>query len=301
MLSVHLLGKVPFEEVYCHSLVRDSEGRKMSKSLGNVIDPIDIMEGISLNDLNAKLLLGNLDPKELEKATKWQKSAFPSGIPECGSDALRYSLIQYTTGGGDIAFDVKVMAGYRRFCNKIYQATKYVLGSYEKYGADFTPQKTAIRTGKESLSERWILSRYTKAVKAVNDNLERREFSKSTQVIYTLFYDELCDVFIENSKAIISDGSKEERISALESLYTVLEGSLRLMHPFLPFLTEELWQRLPRRPDDKAPSITIAAYPQYNEALEDPTSEAAYELVLGCAKGVRSLIVEYKVDDAAGK
>lgn len=124
MLSLKLTGKVPFKEVYCHSLVRDSEGRKMSKSLGNVIDPIDIMEGISLESLNAKLLVGNLDPKELKVATKFQQTSFPQGIPECGADALRFSLIQYTTGGGDIAFDVKVIHAYRRFANKVYQATK---------------------------------------------------------------------------------------------------------------------------------------------------------------------------------
>lgn len=131
-LSLKLTGDVPFKEVYCHSLVRDSEGRKMSKSLGNVIDPVDIMEGITLQKLQDKLHAGNLDPKELVTATRYQQNSFPQGIPECGSDALRFSLIQYTTGGGDIAFDVKVMHGYRRFCNKIYQATKYVLGSFEK-------------------------------------------------------------------------------------------------------------------------------------------------------------------------
>ena len=126
MLGIKLTGKVPFKEVYCHSLVRDTEGRKMSKSLGNVIDPVDIMEGIPLQALHDKLLTGNLDPKEVANATKFQKTAFPEGIPECGADALRFCLVQYCTGGGDINFDIKVMHGYRRFCNKIYQATNYV-------------------------------------------------------------------------------------------------------------------------------------------------------------------------------
>jgi valyl-tRNA synthetase len=115
MLSIHLTGKIPFNEVYCHSLIRDSEGRKMSKSLGNVIDPIDIMQGITLQELNDKLRLGNLDPKELKTAEKYQKSSFPQGIPECGADALRMALVGYTTGGGDIAFDVSVIHGYRKF------------------------------------------------------------------------------------------------------------------------------------------------------------------------------------------
>jgi len=193
MMSLKLTGKIPFKEVYCHSLVRDSEGRKMSKSLGNVIDPIDIMDGIELKVLHDKLHAGNLDPKEIKNAEKYQKTAFPQGIPECGADALRFSLVQYTTGGGDIAFDVKVMQGYRRFCNKIYQATKFVLGNIDK---DFVPEKTGALTGKESLAERWILHKFNNATKAINTALEEREFSHSTQLAYRYWYDELCDVYI---------------------------------------------------------------------------------------------------------
>ena len=193
MFGLKLTGKVPFKEVYCHSLIRDSEGRKMSKSLGNVIDPVDIMQGISLQALNEKLLVGNLDPKELKTATKYQQTAFPQGIPECGADALRFSLVQYTTGGGDIAFDVKVMQGYRRFCNKVYQATKYVLGKIDK---DFVPQARSGKTGKESLAERWILHKFTAAARDINKALADREFSKSTQSAYQYFYENLCDVYI---------------------------------------------------------------------------------------------------------
>jgi valyl-tRNA synthetase len=205
---------------------------------------------------------------------------------------------QYTTGGGDIAFDTKVMHGYRRFCNKIYQATKYFIGSFEKFDKDFVPQRTASKTGKESLAELWILSRFNAAVKDVNHALSAREFSRSTHVVYTYFYDELCDVYIENSKAIIQHGNVEELTSALNTLYTALEGALRIIHPFMPFLSEELWQRLPRRPSDTTPSITIATYPCYDEALHDPESESAYELILGCSKGVRSLMSEYKIEQA---
>ncbi|KAL2357681.1 valyl-tRNA synthetase-like protein [Cryomyces antarcticus] len=294
IFGLKLTGKVPFTEVYCHSLIRDSEGRKMSKSLGNVIDPVDIMQGIPLQQLHDKLLVGNLDPKEIDNAMKYQKTAFPQGIPECGADALRFSLVQYTTGGGDIAFDVKVMQGYRRFCNKIYQATKYVLG---KIGDDFTPQKTESKTGKESLAERWILHKLTIASKEINQALAAREFSRSTQIAYQYWYDNLCDVYIENSKAIIQDGTEEEAKSAVDTLYTALEGALTMIHLFMPFLTEELWQRLPRRPEDTTKSIVVAAYPQYDAKLDDPESEAAYELLLGCAKGVRSLMSDYSIKD----
>lgn len=296
ILSVHLTGKIPFDEVFCHSLIRDSEGRKMSKSLGNVIDPVDVMDGITLQQLHDKLLVGNLDPKELKTATKYQDNNFPDGIPECGADALRFSLVQYTTGGGDINFDVKVMHGYRRFCNKVYQATKYVLGNLASLEG-FKPAAKGGKTGKESLAERWILHKLNAATKDINQALTDREFSRSTQIAYDYWYKNLCDVYIENSKAIIQEGSEEERKSAVDTLYTALEGGLLMIHPFMPFLSEELWQRLPRRPGDSTPSIVVAQYPQYDQSLEDPVSNAAYELLLGCSKGVRSLLSDYKILD----
>lgn len=294
MFGIKVTGKVPFTEVYCHSLVRDSEGRKMSKSLGNVIDPVDIMEGITLQALNEKLKVGNLAPKEIERATKWQKSAFADGIDECGADALRFSLVNYTTGGGDIAFDVKVMRSYRNFCNKIYQATKFVLGNLP---ADFTPKAQGGKTGKESLPERWILHKMNTCAKEINDALGKREFSRSTQVVHNYWLYELCDVYIENSKSIIRDGTPEERASALDTLYTALENALTMIHPFMPFLTEELWQRLPRRPSDETRSIVVASYPQYDAKLDDPVSERDYDIILGCSKGVRSLIQEYSIKE----
>jgi len=185
MMSLNLTGKVPFKEVYCHSLIRDSEGRKMSKSLGNVVDPVDIMDGISLQKLHDQLRAGNLDPKELKTAEKYQKTAFPQGIPECGADALRMALIGYTTGGGDISFDVNIIHGYRRFCNKIYQATKYVLGRF----GDLTPRAKIEKSGKESLPERWILHKLTTSAKRINEHLEAREFSLATQIAYKYFYE----------------------------------------------------------------------------------------------------------------
>lgn len=295
MLSLHLTGKVPFKEVYCHSLIRDSEGRKMSKSLGNVIDPVDIMDGITLEKLHEQLRTGNLDPKELKTAEKYQKTSFPQGIPECGADALRMALIGYTTGGGDIAFDVAVIHGYRRFCNKIYQATKYVLGRL----GDLTPRAKIAKSGKETLPERWILHKLTISAKKINQHLEQREFSLATQVAYKYFYEFLCDTYIENSKAIFDEGSDEQKESAKQTLYTAIEGGLTMIHPFMPFLTEELWQRLPRREGDKTPSITIASFPQYSQEFDDEAAEAEYELLVDSAKGLRSLTAEYAVKEGA--
>ncbi|MCJ1228351.1 Valine--tRNA ligase, mitochondrial [Toensbergia leucococca] len=297
MLGIKMTGQVPFREVYCHALVRDSEGRKMSKSLGNVIDPVDVMEGIELETLHDKLKLGNLDPKELATATKFQKTAFPDGIPECGADALRFSLVSYTTGGSDINFDIRVMHGYRRFCNKIYQATKYVLG---KLPPDFTPAATSALTGHESLAERWILHKMTHAAKDMNAALVAREFSQATSTIYQYWYTALCDVYIENSKAILQDGSTPtEQASAQNTLYTALESALTMIHPFMPFLTEELWQRLPRRPADQTRTILRAAYPTYNPALSSPHHEQAYDLLLSISKAIRSLTAAYNLKEDA--
>ncbi|KAL8297487.1 hypothetical protein RB597_006538 [Gaeumannomyces tritici] len=298
MLGIKMTGQVPFNEVYCHSLVRDSEGRKMSKSLGNVIDPLDVISGIKLDNLHAKLLTGNLAPAEVEKATKYQKQAFPAGIPECGADALRFCMINYTTGGGDINFDIKVMHAFRRFSNKIWQASKYVLGKLENY-PDFVPREARKLGGRESLAELWILHKMNQATRGINNAFADREFMKSSQLVYAYWYGQLCDVFIENSKTLLQDGSAEEQESAMQTLYSTLETALLLIHPFMPFVTEELWQRLPRRKGDTTRSIVIASYPQYDEALENPSAEAAYELVLDCSKGIRSLMAEYALKDEA--
>jgi len=290
MLSLKLTGQIPFREIYCHSLVRDSEGRKMSKSLGNVVDPLDIINGIELEALHAKLLVGNLKEDEVARATKYQKTAFPAGIPECGADALRFTLLSYTTGGGDINFDIKVMAAYRRFCNKVWQASKYVLS---KLPEGFTP---AAQLDLKSLSipERWILHRLNQAALGVHEALEAREFSKSTKIAYQFFYDELCDVFIENSKSLLSDGTPEEQNTVQQTLYYVLHASMRLLHPFLPFITEELYQRLPRKGGD-AVSVMLAPYPTYDSALNFVAEAEDYELGLKCAAGVRALISDYNI------
>lgn len=295
MFSLKLTGEVPFKEVYCHSLIRDSEGRKMSKSLGNVIDPLDIIAGIGLPELHAKLRTGNLHPDEIARAEKYQNTAFPQGIPECGADALRFTLISYATGGSDINFDIKVMAAYRRFCNKVWQASKYVLG---KLPADFVPQPVKVED--LTLAEKWILHRANEASRLVNEALAAREFSRATRFAHALFYDELCDVFIENSKTILQDGTPAEQASAQNTLYVVLETSLRLLHPFMPFITEELWQRLPKRQDEVA-TIMLAEYPEFDPAMTFEAEAKDYELGVGCAQGIRSLAAEYavKVDGTA--
>lgn len=294
IFSLKLTGKVPFTEVFCHAMVRDRDGRKMSKSHGNVIDPIDIVDGVSLGDLHQKLVNGNLAESEVEKAEKYQKKFFPQGIPEIGADALRFSLLNTQASNSYITIDIETMSRFKRFCNKIYQATKYVLG---KLGDDFVPRDSRALTGKEGLPERWILTKMNMAARQMNQALEERDFPGSAKIIYRYLYDELFDIYIENSKSIIANGMPEEARSARDTLYTAMESGLRLLSPFMPFLTEELWQRLPRRPGDDTSSITIAEYPEYESSFYDPRSEVAYELVLGCSKGIRSLVEKYAFHD----
>lgn len=189
------------------------------------------------------------------------------------------------------------MHGYRRFCNKIYQATKYVLG---RLPSTFQPQgHSACPTPKATLAERWVLHKLTTASQEINAALTDREFSNAAGIVYAFWYNHLCDVYIENSKAILSSGSAEEQESALQTLYTALERALTMIHPFMPFLTEELWQRLPRRPGDNTPSIVKAAYPVYEQEMDDPAAEEAYELLLEVSKGIRSLTAEYAIKDFA--
>lgn len=291
LMSIKLTGKVPFKEVFCHSLVRDAQGRKMSKSLGNVIDPLDVITGIPLQGLHDKLLTGNLDPRELKKATDGQKISYPNGIPECGTDALRFALCAYSTGGRDINLDILRVEGYRKFCNKIYQATKFVLG---RLGNDYVPPKTSDLTGKESLVEKWILHKLSTAAKTTNEALESRNFGDATIAIYNFWYD-LCDVYIENSKSLIQDGTQEQKKSAQDTLYICIDGALRLIHPFMPFVSEEMWQRLPRREGDNTVTIMKAKYPTFKKEFDDVKSFEAYELVLDITKGARSLLAQYNI------
>ena len=291
MLGVKLTGDVPFTEVYCHSLIRDSEGRKMSKSLGNVVDPNDIIDGIGLEELHAKLLTGNLDPKEVQRAKDYQKSAFPKGINECGADALRFALVNYTTGGGDIAFDIKVIEAYRRFANKIYQATNFVKG---RLGDDFVPLESPYANKPISLAEKWILHRLNSTAKEVNEMIEAREFSTAAGTLHRYWLTQLCDTFIENSKFILQDDAPPAvQGSARQSLYNALEGGLLLLHPIMPFVTEHLWQKLPRRSGDQTPSIMVARYPQFNSALDNPSAAAKYEFIMALSAGIRSLLSQY--------
>lgn len=287
MLGIKLTGKVPFKQVYCHSLIRDAQGRKMSKTLGNVVDPIDVIQGIALKDLHQQLRVGNLAETEIKKAEANQKLSYPNGIPECGTDALRFALCAYTTGGRDINLDILRIEGYRKFCNKIYNATKFALMRLDK---DFKPKASSKPSGQESLVEKWVLHKFSSQAKVVNDALEKKDFLTATTAIHGFWLYDVCDVYIENSKYLFSNGTASQIRSCQDTLYTVLDGALRLIAPFMPFITEELWQRLPRRPEETTESICKASYPEFSEDFNDETSAAEYDIVIEIVKSARSLM-----------
>ncbi|KAF8130592.1 tRNA synthetases class I-domain-containing protein [Boletus edulis] len=280
LLGIYLTDKVPFSEVLCHAMIRDAHGRKMSKSLGNVIDPLDVIRGLSLQDLHQKLYEGNLDDKEIAKAIAGQKKDFPKGIPECGTDGLRFALCAYSGGG------------YRKFCNKIFNATKFAMLKFEP---DFVPVDSAKLTGDESLVEQWILHKLNYAAGEVNKCLEVRNFMAATTAVHNFWLYELCDVYIEAMKPM-TDPSADPKVrkSAQQTLHTCLDYGLRLLHPFMPFVTEELWQRLPRRSTD-FPSIMISRYPTFDMGFQLADAEEKFDLVFAALRTGRSLAASYNL------
>uniref|UniRef100_H0UUX4 Valine--tRNA ligase n=1 Tax=Cavia porcellus TaxID=10141 RepID=H0UUX4_CAVPO len=291
MLGLKLTGKLPFREVYLHAIVRDAHGRKMSKSLGNVIDPLDVIHGVSLQGLHDQLLNSNLDPSEVEKAKEGQKADFPAGIPECGTDALRFGLCAYTSQGRDINLDVNRILGYRHFCNKLWNATKFALRGL---GQGFVPSPTSTPAGRGSLVDRWILSRLAEAVRLSSEGFQAYDFPAVTTAQYSFWLYELCDVYLECLKPVLSGSDQEVAECARQTLYTCLDVGLRLLSPFMPFVTEELFQRLPRRSPQAPASLCVTPYPEPAEcSWKDPEAEAALELALSISRAVRSLRADY--------
>ncbi|KAJ1983587.1 valine--tRNA ligase [Dimargaris cristalligena] len=298
MVGLKLTGQVPFQEVFCHAMIRDAHGRKMSKSLGNVIDPIDVIEGIDLASLHAKLYQGNLDPREIEKAKAGQAADFPRGIPECGTDALRFALCAYTSTGRDLNLDILRVEGYRKFCNKLWNATRFAM--MKLGGASFKPTAQVESTGPTSLADRWILHKLNAATAEVNAALAENNFMAATTAVHRFWLYELCDVYIEAIKPVcdVDDSTTDvarlaAKATAQQTLYTCLDWGLKLLHPFMPFITEELFQRLPRRPESDETSIMVAKYPGPVPSFTDPTSEREFDLILAATRAIRSLMSDY--------
>ncbi|XP_044734548.1 valine--tRNA ligase isoform X2 [Chrysoperla carnea] len=290
-----LLGKLPFKEVYLHPIVRDAHGRKMSKSLGNVIDPMDVIHGIALEDLHKQLQDSNLDPKEIQKAIQGQKQDFPDGIPECGTDALRFALCSMTQGR-DINLNILRVQGYRFFCNKLWNATRFAL-TYFGEGLVFDEPNSTL-AGNETQMDLWILSKLANAVETCNNGFKNYDFPTLTQACYDFWLYHLCDFYLEYLKPVFQTGDAEKISTAQKVLYRCLDVGLRILSPFMPFITEELYQRLPRSENYKAqvPSICVAAYPELDvNPFRDEQIEQKFEFIQKIIHSIRSARSDYNI------
>jgi len=301
MMGLALTDKLPFNTVYLHAMVRDKFGRKMSKSRGNVIDPVDVIQGISLEELHKQLEKGNLPEKEIKIAMKGQKEQFPNGIPECGVDAMRFTLLNYSANGRDINLDIMRVFGYRTFCNKLWNTVAFALMHLKDYEP---PQKLPGLENREKLRlvDKWILSRLEYTISTVIKSLKDYDFATYTNSIYDFWMKELCSVYLELIKPVMNADQSikenvEQRKIAQDILYTCIEICLRLLHPSMPFVTEELWQRLPGHQNlpKERESIMINPYPKEVPEWRDLQVEKQMDLVRDIIKGIRSTKANYNL------
>lgn len=308
MMGLHLTGKLPFHTVYLHAMVRDKYGRKMSKSLGNVIDPMEVINGCKLDDLLVKIDQGNLPAAEIEKAKTGQKNDFPDGIPECGADALRFGLLAYTIQGRDVNLDIKRVVGYRQFCNKIWNAVRFALTYVDQFQPTSTMHLEITSLPGARNRDRAVLCALNNTIEACHREMGSYTFGAVCSALHSFFLYDFCDVYLELIKPVISikdadnmsaeklEEAKELQRAAQTTLYTCLEQYLRLLHPLMPFVTEELWQRLPNRTAmTSTKSIVVAKYPEVVPAWNNPKAIEGQELIKSCVHAGRSLRTDYKI------
>ena len=296
MLTMHLVKnedgtpQVPFKTVYVHGLVRDGQGQKMSKSKGNVLDPLDIIDGIELEDLVAKRTTGLMQPKLLKKIEKQTRDEFADGIASYGTDALRFTFCSLASTGRDIKFDMGRVEGYRNFCNKIWNAARYVLDKGEDCGQNGEAYEL-------SLADRWIISQLQRTEAEVTRHLDQFRFDLAAQALYEFIWNQYCDWYLELSKPVLWDENApvERQRGTRRTLVRVLEVALRLAHPFMPFITEEIWQRIAPLAGVEGKTIMLQPWPVPNDARIDQAAEDDIEWLKELMLGLRNIRGEMNI------
>ncbi len=285
MMGRKFMDDVPFHEVYVHGLIRDHEGQKMSKSKGNVLDPIDIIDGVDLDTLLAKRTSGLMQPHLKPRIEKATRKEFPHGIEPYGTDAMRFTFAALATTGRDIRFDLGRVEGYRNFCNKLWNASRFVLLYLDQSGDGNDAKQTP------ALAEKWIRSRLSVAISAVHDNLATYRLDLAAKAIYEFVWYEFCDWYLELAKPVLNDaGAASGRLAATRAcLVDALETSLRLLHPLMPFVTEEIWQRVAPLAGRAGDTIMLQPFPAAADYARDEDAEREMQWLQGFILGIRQI------------